>query len=186
MVGGRKRSESRVVAHPSTVTKVNSMMEPKVILFVCTGNICRSPMAAALLRARLEADGRAGEYQVLSAGTWADEGRPASHYAQVVMAERGIDLGNHRAREITPQLMQEADLVLVMTRAHRESLCAEFPDAAHKIYLLSEMIGRTYDIADPYSGSLQYYAYCAEELAAILDEGYERILALASQHAADE
>jgi len=159
------------------------MKGPKVILFVCTGNICRSPMAAALLRARLEADGRGDEYRVLSAGTWVEEGRPVSHYAQVVMAEHGIDLSNHRAREITPQLMEEADLVLVMTRTHRESLQAEFPEAASKIYLLSEMVGKTYDIADPYSGSLQYYAYCAEDLAAIIDEGYQRILALASQHA---
>lgn len=157
----------------------------KVILFVCHGNICRSPMAAALLRARLEADGRANEYRVLSAGTWVDEGRPASHYAQVVMAERGIDLRHHRAREVTPQLMEAADLVLVMTRTQREALRAEFPQAAPRIYLLSEMIGKTYDIADPYSGSLQDYAYCAEDLATVIDAGYERILALAARHAAE-
>jgi len=159
------------------------MKAPKVILFVCTGNICRSPMAAGLLRARLRASGRADEYQVLSAGTWTENGRPASHYARVVMAERGIDISGHRTQEITQRLVDTADLILVMTRAHRESLAAEFPDAASKIYLLSEMIGRSYDIADPYSASPAYYAYCADELETIIEQGYERILALASQNA---
>jgi protein-tyrosine-phosphatase len=138
-------------------------------------------MAAGLLRARLEADGRADEYRVLSAGTWAEPGRPASPYAQRVMAERGIDISDHRTREISAELVDTADLILVMTRAHREALAAEFPEAASRIYLLSEMIGKTYDIADPYSASLTYYGYCADELETIINQGYERILELAQK-----
>lgn len=151
----------------------------KAILFVCTGNLCRSPMAAGLLRARLQADGQGDEYQVLSAGTWTVDGKLASHYARLVMADRGIDISDHRTREISADLVDAADLILVMTRAHRESLVAEFPEAASRIYLLSEMIGKTYDIADPYASSLACYAYCADELETVIDRGYERILELA-------
>ena len=157
--------------------------KPKTILIVCTGNVCRSPMAAGLLRARLQADGRADEYRVLSAGTWTEAGRPASPYARQVMAERGLDISDHRAQEISPELVDAADLILVMTRAHREALVAEFPEAASRIYLLSEMIGKSYDIADPYSSSLTYYSYCADELETIIDQGYQRILKLAAQEA---
>ncbi len=83
-----------------------------MILFVCTGNICRSPMAEVLLRARLDRDEARRDWRVKSAGTEMAGGRLASAYAIDEMAERGIDLRAHRARRISRELMEEADLVL--------------------------------------------------------------------------
>lgn len=148
------------------------------VLFVCTGNLCRSPMAAALLQARLTCDEARRDWQVGSAGVWTVDGRPASAYAVEEMAQRGIDLRTHRSRNITRELMAGADLVLAMTRGHAEALGAAFPEHAHKVYLLSEMVGQEYDIYDPYGGTRLEYTYTARELDQLIEAGYERIVAL--------
>ncbi len=148
------------------------------VLFICTGNLCRSPMAAALLRARLARDEARRDWQVGSAGVWAAEGRPASAHSIEEMAQRGIDLRAHRARNVTRGLMAEADLVLAMTRNHAEALGAAFPEYVPKVYLLSEMIGKEYDIYDPYRGMRLEYVYVASELEQLIEDGYERIVAL--------
>lgn len=153
----------------------------KTILFVCTGNICRSPMAAGLLRQRLKGDPERQDWRVISAGTWASEGRPASAYAVAEMADRQIDIGAHRSRRVTEKLMKQADLVLVMTRNHAEALRVTFPDHADRVYMLSKMIGKTYDIADPYGGTRLEYSYIAQELEQLIDEGYDRIVSLAEE-----
>jgi len=148
------------------------------VLFVCTGNLCRSPMAEALLRARLACDETRRDWRVGSAGTWAAEGRRASAYAIEEMAQRGIELRAHRSRAVTRELMTEADLVLAMTRNHVETLGAAFPEDISKVHLLSEMTGREYDIHDPYGGSRLEYASVASELSRLIEDGYERIVAL--------
>jgi protein-tyrosine-phosphatase len=94
------------------------------------------------------------------------------------MANRGIDIGRHRSRNITPEMMVDADLVLVMTRQHAEALRAAFPEHSGKVHLLSEMTGRMYDIEDPYGGPRSGYAQTARELEQLVEEGYERIAAL--------
>ncbi len=119
------------------------------VLVVCTGNVCRSPMASALLAAQAEKSGDSKLYKFTSAGTWALEGQPASANAQVVMQRRGLSLSAHRGRMVTRALIDESDLILVMTLNHRDSLCAEFPHARRKIHLLSELVGLQYDISDP-------------------------------------
>jgi protein-tyrosine phosphatase len=148
------------------------------ILFVCTGNLCRSPMAAALLQARLSRDEARHDWQVGSAGVWTTDGRPASAYAIDEMAQRSIDLRVHRSRNVTRALMDEADLVLAMTQDHAEALTAAFPDQAHKVHLLSEVVGQRYDVSDPYGGSRLEYTYIAKELEGLIEAGYERIVAL--------
>ncbi|MFO7743478.1 MAG: low molecular weight protein arginine phosphatase [Anaerolineae bacterium] len=155
------------------------------ILFVCTGNICRSPMAAGLLRRRLEDDPERHGWRVLSAGTWAAEGRPASECSVAEMADRGIDIRAHRSRSVNEQVMAEADLVLVMTRNHAEALSAAFPDYADKVNMLSELVGESHDIWDPYGGTRLEYTTVARELEQLIDEGYPRIVSLAEDSSSD-
>ncbi|MFQ6099727.1 MAG: low molecular weight protein arginine phosphatase [Anaerolineae bacterium] len=148
------------------------------VLFICTGNLCRSPMAAALLQARLARDDAGRDWQVGSAGTWTTDGRPASAHAIAEMAQRGIDLRAHRSRNVTRNMMAEADLVLAMARYHVEALGAAFPEYVHKVYLLSQMVGQMYDVYDPYGGTRQEYAYIARELEQLIEDGYECIVSL--------
>ena len=148
------------------------------ILIVCTGNLCRSPMAMALLQAKLARDKARHDWLVESAGIWASAGRPASVHAVKEMAERQIDLADHSARPVTSRLLAQADLVLVMTRNHAEALETAFPNQAHKVHLLSEMIGKDYDVQDPYGSSRTEYECTARELEALVENGYERIVEL--------
>jgi protein-tyrosine phosphatase len=148
------------------------------VLLVCTGNLCRSPMAEGLLRARLARDEERHDWEVGSAGVWTVDGRPPSAYGVAAMVQRGIDIGDHRSRNITREMMADADLVLVMTRQHAEALGAAFPGHRRKVYLLSEMAGQAYDIEDPYGGPRYEYAQTARELEQLVEQGYERIVAL--------
>jgi protein-tyrosine phosphatase len=138
-------------------------------------------MAEALLRARFDRDKERQDWQVLSAGTWASEGRPASAYTIAEMLERGIDIRTHRSRNIEEALIRRADLILVMTRNHAEALSVAFPDQSDKLYLLSDMVRETYDISDPYGGTRLEYSSVAQELEQLIDAGYDRIVSLAEQ-----
>jgi protein-tyrosine-phosphatase len=149
-------------------------MKP-LILFVCTGNICRSPMAAALFSAKVEAVGDAEKYRVESAGTWALVNQPASDYAVEMMSRRGLSLKEHSARTITNEMIDDAALIIVMTRDHQQAIAAEFPQARAKIHLMSEFVGQYYDIGDPYGRELQMYEICADDLSQLIEYGYPRI-----------
>jgi protein-tyrosine-phosphatase len=150
------------------------------IVFVCTANICRSPVAAALFADWLRRNETPGEWRVESAGTWAEEGAPASGFSRDVLAERGLDLGSHRSRRVERPLVAAADLLLCMTASQREALRYELPDLARKIYLLSGLAGPAYDIADPYGGPRQGYVEMADELQHLLEAAGPRIVALAA------
>jgi protein-tyrosine phosphatase len=145
------------------------------ILFVCTGNICRSPMAAALLSAHARACGDGDKYRIESAGTWGVNGQPASSNAQLTMQKRGLSLDGHIARTVTPELVEQADLIIVMTKSHRDALASEFPTTRRKLHLMSELGGLEYDISDPYGRSLQTYETCAQDLTMLIERGYLQI-----------
>jgi protein-tyrosine phosphatase len=149
------------------------------ILLICTGNICRSPIAEALLQRRLEQEGLT-DWTVESAGTWTPGGVPASLPAIQLMHARGSDLAAHRSREITLAMMEQADLILVMTQNHAESLRQEFPSQSNKIHLLNEMAeDRRRDVEDPYMRSLEVYQACINDITDLIDRGFDRIRSLA-------
>ena len=104
---------------------------------VCTGNICRSPMAEVMLRAEVAQRG-CGDIEVASAGTWAGFGNPAQPEAREVMKERGIDLEDHRSRPLDPRELAEADLVIAMTSVHARELKQLADDVGTKMLLMKE------------------------------------------------
>lgn len=132
-------------------------------------------MAEALMNEKLK---RAGvdDVRATSAGTWTAEGAALSANAERVLAERGLDLGDHRAHNVTEEDMAVASLVLAMTRNHAEALRVDFPAHADKVHLFSEMAGRHFDVPDPYRAPLATYRQTADIIATILEQGYERIM----------
>ena len=116
---------------------------------------------------------------VSSAGTWAQVRRGASRHSIQVAADRGLDIANHQAEMIEAHHMKDADLILCMESGHVEALRAEFPAYAHKIYLLTEMVGKQYSISDPYGQPLENYQMMADELEGLIDSGLSRIIELA-------
>jgi protein-tyrosine phosphatase len=150
-----------------------------VIMFVCTGNLCRSPMAEGLLRKRLADRGLDARHKVASTGTWAVEGRPASEHAITVMAERGIDITDHIAQTITAEEVAAADLILVMSREHKQIIHNTWPQYDWKVHRLSEIAGKRKDVSDPYGGPIKEYRACVNVIEDYVDRGLERILELA-------
>ena len=148
----------------------------KQVLLVCTANICRSPMAMGLLRERLRQDNLEEQVTVSSAGVYGLDGSPASAPGVEVLAERGIDIANHRAHTVTEREIADADLVLVMEEGHRRTLFYSYPHLLGKIFLLSEMSGSYGDIKDPYRKPREEYERTADELAGLIEEGYSNIL----------
>lgn len=149
------------------------------ILVVCTANICRSPVATALLKDRLDRRGLT-DWEVSSAGTWAVVERGASRHSIEVMQQHGFDITGHRARMVDAAMVAEADLVLCMEVGHAEALRVEFPDEAHKVFLLSEMIDQQFNVSDPYGGPYVEYTLMYAGLEELIDNGLDRIIELAT------
>lgn len=134
----------------------------RTVLFVCTGNVCRSPMAEAIARARTAP---AGSVRFESAGLAALDGAPATGYAVDAASEVGADASEHRARAATPRMVAGADEVYVMTTGHRAALERIVPGAVGRIHLLDPS---ERDVEDPYGGTPDdYRAACAQITAAI-------------------
>ena len=150
------------------------------ILVICTANICRSPVGAALIQDRLLQQGL-GDWQVHSAGTWVQRSRAASQFSvDVVQEEESIDISSHLARMVTEDILNDSDLVLCMTKNHAEALRIEFGDHAHKIYLLSQMVDdRKFDISDPYGTAKPNYLRMYKQVSRLIDDGLSRIIELA-------
>ncbi|WP_407306223.1 low molecular weight protein arginine phosphatase [Desulfosporosinus sp. SB140] len=133
------------------------------LLFICTGNTCRSPMAEGLAR-ELFGEG----IQVSSAGMEAWEGEKASAQALEVLKERNMDLSAHRSRRINVELLTEADWIIPMTQSQEESLKRRFPQFVQKIRYLGGWGGQRRDIRDPWMGSVSEYRQTALEIEELL------------------
>ena len=125
------------------------------ILIVCVGNICRSPMAEALLAHEM-----GDRVAVESAGLGALVGESADEAAQLLLRELEIDISNHRARELTPELVRKADLILVMESVHRQAMHSRFPGSRGKVFRLGEW-GK-FDIDDPHGQSVEVFRQTLE------------------------
>jgi protein-tyrosine-phosphatase len=147
---------------------------PNSILFVCTGNTCRSPAAAALFGSRL-ADPQG--WWLESAGTRASRGAPASgQVLALLVAGRGLDLTHHHAKPLEDLPVEQFDLILVMEREHQHDVQARYPALARRIRLISEMSGGASEIADPFGRGPTAYANMLEELERLLELGMAGIL----------
>ena len=137
----------------------------KTILFVCTGNICRSPMAEALFRHAVK---DRGDYRVRSAGVGALDGQPSSLHAVRALQELGLDMSGQRSRQLTRELVQEADYVFGMTHGHVDAVSMLYPQAAEKVFLAREFDEATgsfdKEILDPIGGSYEVYVRCRDQI----------------------
>ncbi|MES9779654.1 low molecular weight protein arginine phosphatase [Bacillus thuringiensis] len=131
----------------------------KRVLFVCTGNTCRSPMAEALLRHH-----GGDRFEVQSAGVFAYPGSGASVHAKEALAEKGISI-DHTAQQVNETLLDWADIVVTMTENHKQIVLGHYPSVEKKLntlYGLTEGIGK--DISDPFGGSLSIYKETLDEM----------------------
>jgi protein-tyrosine phosphatase len=152
------------------------------VLFVCTANICRSPMAMGLMRARVGMSD--DDWKIDSSGIWAQPGLPPAANTIEVLKGRGIDLSGYTSRPFTREMVQDYHLILTMERNHREALRSAFPQHRQKVFMLSEMIDQMADVVDPVGGPMPDFEDTAREIEMILDKGYERIKKLASGESA--
>jgi protein-tyrosine phosphatase len=150
-----------------------------MIVVVCTGNTCRSPMAELLLKKRLaeqlgckieELEDRG--VLVQSAGIAAMAGGRAAEEAVETLKQRGLDLATHESQPLGDRIVRYADLILTMTRGHREAILAQWPEARDRAFLVA---GDRGDIPDPIGGPPELYRRCAEQIDAHLAEWVKRI-----------
>lgn len=160
------------------------------VLFVCTANRFRSPLAAAILKKVMAENDQSGAdawiirsidaWRIDSAGTWAKTGEPAMPVVSDAAQRLGIDLSDHHSKRLNGKLLAEYDLILVMQASHREALQIEFPTLSDRIYLLSFVLERgSYDIVDSMESENEV-ADIVQEMYTLIQHGFRYICVLAT------
>jgi protein-tyrosine-phosphatase len=143
------------------------MTEPGIIIVVCTANICRSPMAAALLQHALAAQPEPlRSLKIISAGVAARAGDPVSENSVLALKKVGLDISKHTSRPLTQKMMDEASLVLGMTESHRAMIQLQAEPPPKNLFLFREFLPQRGDkqIGDPFGGSLKLYESTRDEM----------------------
>lgn len=151
----------------------------KRVLFVCSANQLRSPLAEALFREMVRRRGEDAAWQIGSAGVWALEGSPAALAAMRAASSRGLNLSAHVARPVTQMLLEQSDLVLVMEREHLEAIQETFPGLGGRVHLLASMAGEAGQVEDPVGLPFERVRGLVGELERLLEAGWGRIRDLA-------
>lgn len=141
----------------------------KKLVFVCTGNTCRSPMAEGLLKKWLGPD---CGWEISSAGVSAANGCPPCENAIEALREKGMDISRQRSRLLTPKMIQEADLLITLTRGHQRAVLSAVPQSEGKVFLLKSfgVAQSTLDIYDPVGEALDVYRRVRDEIDAALPD----------------
>jgi RpiB/LacA/LacB family sugar-phosphate isomerase len=151
----------------------------KTVLFVCTGNVCRSPMAEALFR---RATSGRGAFRAVSAGLGAMNDQPPTPHSVQAMRELGVDISTHRSRTLTTELVQQADYIFGMTHSHVDTIMLLYPQAADKTFLLREFDESVEPfekhIGDPIGGSYEVYENCRHQI----EQGVASLLKYMEEH----
>lgn len=133
------------------------------VLFVCTGNTCRSAMAEGLLKDLAEKNNF--QIEVKSAGVFAFDGDEASENAVLALENMDIDIKRHRSQSISKGLVEDADLILTMSKSHKENLLVNYPNIKDKVFILNEYaFDEDRDIADPFGRDLHNYEITRDQI----------------------
>ncbi len=147
---------------------------PKRVLFVCTGNTCRSPMAEGLLKKMSQENGL--DLEVQSAGLAAFAGLPVSPEAVEACRAKGVDISTHQTQPLGKTLVIESDLIITMTGKHKEMIVKKMPSLETKVSVLSEMAGEgIVDVEDPVGQPLEVYQGALDQIEKYLSKSLDRL-----------